>query len=278
MNRCILNNYPCVLLFCVLLLTSSGLNAGTQVFSEPNRARDSLKDLLHQAKDNCRRSELNYLLGKEASDNENNEAALNYGKKALAIAKDANCKELLLKCYNLVGTAFDDLANYSEAEKYYTVGLETAKKENNFKYASVFYTNIGECFRNQDNFSKALDSYMHALKIDGEQKDSVRIVSDYFTLTLLYSNIEEPHSFKKYLLKTIDLAAKLNNEKVMAKCYNMYGIYQGNQEHYDSAQYFYYKGLELAKKNGILHLEAKIYSNLSDIFMNKKDMAKTIEY
>lgn len=239
---------------------------------------DSLQALVNNSLHDCRRADLLLKLGSAYLSSNLNELAIRYGKQSLDLSTNLSCKKNLLPCYKMLGIAFDDNGNYPEARKHFELGLNIAIKQNDAEQKSVFYTNLGETCRSQADYSKALEYFLNALKIDEETESESRLVSDYFTLTLLFGNLDEASQQKKYLFKALHLSKKIKNKRVEAKCYNIYANLLGDEGKIDSALLFYQKGLELAREIKLKHLEAKILSNIGGIFKSKCDYENALIY
>jgi serine phosphatase RsbU (regulator of sigma subunit)/Tfp pilus assembly protein PilF len=123
-----------------------------------------------------------------------------------------------------------------------------------------------------------LDCFFKALKIDESKKDSERLVSDYFTLTLLFGNLNEILQQKKYLFKALDLSKKIHSKRIESKCYNIYANLLSDEHKIDSALYFYNKSLVIAKEINLKHLQAKVLSNMGSVYRDKGDFTNAIIY
>lgn len=239
---------------------------------------DSLKKNLSTSLHDCHRADILFQLGKKCQENNQNDLAIRYAKQCLDLSINLDCKKTLLKCYNLIGIAFDDNGNYPEAKKSFQIGLDLSLRLKDDENASIFYTNLGETYRNQADYTKAMDCFLKGLKIDEGKHDEARMVSDYFTLTLLFGNLDEVQQQKKYLSRALFLSKKISNKRVEAKCYNIYANLLVDEDKQDSALFFYEKSLKLAKEIDLKHLQAKVLANIGGVYRDKKDYPNAIIY
>lgn len=169
---------------------------------------DSLRRLLTESFHDCHRASVLYQIGSALQSESKNELAIRFGKQSLDLSNRLSCDSISIRCYNLLGIAYDDNGDYSNAKKFFLLGLEQSLKMKDEDNLSVFYTNLGETSRSQANYTEALDYFLKALKLDESKKNEKRLVSDYFTLALLFGNLSETNQEKKYLFKALALSKK----------------------------------------------------------------------
>lgn len=185
--------------------------------------------------------------------------------QALSIAEKlsvSSVKELALGGKKGVSSSLGNLGaynflkgDYSKALDYYFKAMKVDEELNNKKRIASHYGNIGIVYRNQADYSKALEYYLKALKIDEELKNSPD--------------------------KTLELAGK----KGMATRLGNIGIVYDEQADYQKALDYYLKALkideELNNKNGMairLGNIGVVYFNQAEEFRQLSDTAKTNEY
>lgn len=239
---------------------------------------DSLKKLLSISLHDCNRAGILYQIGRALQEENKNDLAIRFGKQSLDLSGKFSCDSIAIRCYNLLGIAYDDNGDYPSAKRFFQSGLDLALALNDEDNISIFYTNLGETCRSQANYSQALDYFLKALKLDEAKKDEKRLVSDYFTLALLFGNLDETFQEKKYLFKALNLSKKINNKRVEAKCYNIYAILIEEEGKTDSALYYYNKSLVIAREIELKHLEAKVLSNIGGIYRERGDFKNAITY
>ena len=89
---------------------------------------DSLKNLLGTSLHDCERADILCEIGVALLDNHKNDLAIRFGKQSLDLATNLSCDSTIIRCYNLLGIAFDDNGDYPNARKFFQLGLDLSIK------------------------------------------------------------------------------------------------------------------------------------------------------
>ncbi|MCK4647036.1 MAG: CHAT domain-containing protein [Candidatus Aminicenantes bacterium] len=158
-------------------------------------------------------------------------------KKALNMAKSLNHRNEIGRCLNNIGLHYSQLNNYSKALSCYKDAIEIAKKEKDKSGEGICLTNIGLIYRQLGKYDKALEYYTKALKIDQD------------------------------LEKWDHICIDLNNIGIV---YRAKGHVSGNKEDFDTALYYLYECLKLARKIVYTQIEVVALNNIGFAYINLK--------
>jgi predicted ATPase len=89
---------------------------------------------------------------------ESAEEALSWTRKAFELAERLSAPEVLVGCYNNLGTLSLKSGEHEKALKYYEHGLKIALENNLFGYASALYNNLSELYWDTGEFQKMFET------------------------------------------------------------------------------------------------------------------------
>jgi tetratricopeptide (TPR) repeat protein len=149
---------------------------------------------------------------------------------------------------NNLAFEYEKIGDYEKALNLYSYALTlpayiSPKSAPQQLYARV-HNNIGNIYFNTKNYTKAIEEYSIAIKMDPEYSQA------YFNLGLLYKTIGDLNKAIYYYQKAIELSPKT------AEYYNNLGIVYMLKDDYDEAIKMYTKALEINPSF------TQVYSNL----------------
>jgi hypothetical protein len=149
---------------------------------------------------------------------------------------------------NNLAFEYEKIGDYEKALNLYSYALTlpayiSPKSAPQQLYARV-HNNIGNIYFNTKNYTKAIEEYSIAIKMDPEYSQA------YFNLGLLYKTIGDLNKAIYYYQKAIELSPKT------AEYYNNLGIVYMLKDNYDEAIKMYTKALEINP------YFTQVYSNL----------------
>ena len=224
--------------YLILLVLIANLGLGIQSFSAMTRQeRENLEKQISEAYDKDDQKKLLSLVTKYVNEFPNNADYL-----------------------NKLGVLYDNLDNYSEAEKYYLKAIERGN------YNAI--SNLAYVYYEKEEYEKAIKYYKEYQKIADN-------TDNYYWIAAAYDNLEDYKNAKEWHLKATKydkdgfsenllgiIYAKEGNQKEALKWYSA-AIEKGNLWAYESLAALYIsmgdyktadkwarKGLELAKKKG----------------------------
>jgi two-component system, NarL family, sensor kinase len=221
------------IIFCVLYFT---LYATDSV--------DSLKHiLLTDKEDSTKVIHLNSLCREYLSTN-NFSNALQYGDKALALAKKINYKKGIASSYNNIGITYYNQRSLDKALAYFSIALKLRLEIGNKQDIATSYNNLGLIYWNQGNYTLALQNHTACLKVYEEIGDT----------------------------------------KYVSNAYNNIGITYYSQGNYDKALQNYFAALRIQEEIGDKKQKPDMYSiaascdGIGGVLIAEKNYTKALEY
>lgn len=200
--------------------------------------------------------------------------ALQYSNEALRISKELGWKEGIAKSNFALGTVYNQYLQFDKALVYFKQALGTSNKKLN----STVYQSLGNVYINKSDFSKALDYYFRALKIDESLKDKKDIAKISANIGSIYYGI---HDFKNaifYFNKAAKGNKETGNETDLAIVYrNIGGVYNSMGQTQKAIPY-YENAYQLSLKTKNEVLQTRILSDFALLYYNLNDFDKAIDY
>jgi len=141
---------------------------------------DSLISLAYNAPDSLAARYYNDVCWKLR--NSSPETAIQFGDKAIELAKKNGDNEQLVKGYSYIGVCHRNLGNYSDALEYYELGVENARKYGVTEQEAYGYVNLGNLYIYQDNIIEAENNLQKALRLGEQLNDSAIMAYAYLNL------------------------------------------------------------------------------------------------
>jgi serine phosphatase RsbU (regulator of sigma subunit)/Tfp pilus assembly protein PilF len=136
---------------------------------------------------------------------------LNYGTKALELAKKLKYQKGEAYALKYVGMGYFIQGEYIKAMSYFQKALEIFELIKDKKGSANMLSNIGVIYNNEGNDAKALELYLQSLSISQEINDSVRVVTALINIGLIYSKKESSiDKAQDNYLKALKISEQIN--------------------------------------------------------------------
>jgi tetratricopeptide (TPR) repeat protein/anti-sigma regulatory factor (Ser/Thr protein kinase) len=188
-----------------------------------------------------------------------------------------------------IGLVYNHLGDYNKSLEYQLRALDISKKSGDLYNVQNELGNIGETYDDLGNKTRALSFFREAIAINEKIDNNRGIASNLINTGILYNGIGNYDSAFFYLKKALKLYRLLNDKYGMSNALsyisnsylkapdeviNRQGIRL--QERYEKAIELQQRSLQMASEIGNLSTEGDGWSNLSDIYIHKKDFAKAL--
>lgn len=174
---------------------------------------------------------------------------------------------------------------YDSAGVHYHKSLNKFIELNDKGMQAIVYNGIGSVYAGQSNFSKAIDYKLKALnlkeKLFHEKNKKIKeisIVKSYYDIALTYTLMKKNSLAIEYLNKCIRFYKKANDQSFNYEIYNLLGNIYYNTNKPDSSELFFRKSLYFAILTDSPSDQAATYSNISNIFSDKKQYDSCLYY
>ena len=153
--------------------------------------------------------------------NDYNNKALKEFFKALKIAEEIKDIKSIANTLNCIGNSYRENQNYSLAINYYLKAIEIRKQIGDKINLSTTYVNIGKLFLKQKYYSKALNYLFMALNISNELGHKRTIVKANGTIGTIYFEQKKYNEAIIFCIKSLDLAKEIGYLEYIAKANKM---------------------------------------------------------
>jgi len=254
-------------LITVFVFLSAGLKATS--------VTDSLERLLPAAKDTAKVKLLSDLCWEYRFISA--DTALQYGNKALEMAKHINYPKGIAQAYNDMGIIYIDKSFYSKAIEYFQKAMDIRQKLNDIEGMASLYNKIGIVYQKQGKLKEALQNQIEALKIYEKLGKDLWIGYSLNNIAIIHLNLGNLKKSLEYNLEALKYRKKMNDVYGEAGSYgNIANVYLRMK---DTATAVSYYNSALATFRKIKNDEAisAMLSNLGNIYMAQGQNHKALK-
>jgi len=195
----------------------------------------------------------------------NAEEAILYAEKAIKYAKSINHVKGFGASKNELGSIHLKYGNYTKATKLYDEALTAFESIDDQEEVAYVLNNIGRNYYNQADYTKALEYVFRSLKIKKALQiknihNTITLIGDVFR------DQKEYDKALLYYEEALDYCLKDNNEYGMAGIYNDMEIVYRKKRDFEKALELRNKCILLDKKTGNDHGLSVSYNNLGELY------------
>ncbi|MDP2672264.1 MAG: tetratricopeptide repeat protein [Nanoarchaeota archaeon] len=195
--------------------------------------------------------------------------ALEYFDKSLDINKSLKDSLGVSLVLNNIGAIFDKQNKNEQALIFYFNSLKIANKINDEAQKAYCYNNISNVYRKEDNFGKALEYLQESAKINEKRKDKRNLALNLLSMGEIYLKNKDPTGAIEYLKKADNISKEIGNPSLQKDIYETF--YQIYKEKKDFEKSLEYHTLFSQTKDSLLNEKSyKQVAELSTIYETEK--------
>jgi tetratricopeptide (TPR) repeat protein len=137
---------------------------------------------------------------------------------------------------------------------------------------------MGVVYKNMGIFDSALYNFLTVERLAFAPKHATLLLSARINIASLYFSSRPEELEEGYLLETLELSKKLNNQVSQANIIQILGGVSFNKENYNKALEYFEEGLEISKKTGDKNTQAYLFQSIGNVYYKQKQFKKAIEY
>ncbi len=243
-----MNKAKVILLF---LLSSLFFNISAQNLHKT----DSLENIFEQTtNDSIRNSALKQLFNEYLKDNWG--MAVNTAKNGISLFKETNPENTIF-WYNKLGDIYSEQGFYTLSLNAFSDALKISNN-NNLNSARILLK-IAKIYYRREEFDKSIEIYQNTLnefnnlKQSDPEKAELGIAKTYNKLGIVYELKNNLDTSKVFFKKALKLRLKINKPKDIADSYTSLGFFSNVVQEYDSALYYFSKGINTCNKYNNFH-------------------------
>lgn len=182
-----------------------------------------------------------------------------------------------------LGLVFQNQGNYEKSLEYSLAALRVMEKMKDTSLIASVYSNIGNVYFLREEYPTAKDYYFRSLALKRSTKLNVMRQNVHKTLNNIantYIKMDEPDSALMYFRSSVAYAEKVADYKNMCLAFSEMGIAFNRKKLYDSALYFYKKGLDIYEGGKFSNDYDKtvLLSSISQTYLDKNQIKPAVEY
>lgn len=138
--------------------------------------------------------------------------------------------------------------------------------------------NIANIYKEEGNFTKALENYLTSLKLAENIEDKKTISQNLYNIGSIYSEKSNYPKALEYYFKCLKIAEDINDEKGIGRILMSIGLIYKEEYNYVKSNEYYLKSLKIAEKLGdIIGIESNL-GNIANIYVIQTNYEKALEY
>lgn len=263
-----------LLLFAVFNYGSLILNCSAQ---QNKIAIDSLNSLLKtNIADSIRAKIFNNLCAEYA--NYDYEKAIDYGNKALLIARDQKLQKEIATALNNIGSIYIYQGKYKEALQNIIQSLKIWETLGDRSSIANTLNNIGNIYYYQSQFDQAISYYEQSLKIEREEANERGVAKSLYNIGLIYQ--DQKNNYEKatnYFEQSLKIFKKIGNNREVAYLLNSLGSVNETAGNFDVSLSYYLKSLEKFKEANDKKGIAATYAAIGAVYGKQNSYNQAID-
>jgi tetratricopeptide (TPR) repeat protein len=199
-------------------------------------------------------------------------------REVLAEAERRDCLRLQIRCYLIIGTAYELMGRSELSLPALQKGLALAGQGQEIKLRSTLLGNIGLYFGNRGDYPRATNYALQALRLAQESKDYFNISSIYNHLGSIYADQGQYDSALMYFHNSYKLLPLLKDEEGVSFVLSNIATINVLNKNYREGERYYLEGLQSAKKHKMIESVCNTYQNLGNLYYETGQWKKAIAY
>jgi serine phosphatase RsbU (regulator of sigma subunit)/tetratricopeptide (TPR) repeat protein len=211
---------------------------------------DQVFTLLKTAKNPKAEIDAQYLLAMTHYVESNYEKSQFIVNQCIKIARTQGDKDILAKCYNLLGAIHFNTGNYEEAINGYENKLLIVWEVKDTVSVIETLYNLSLIYNAEGNYYKSLENNYTGLTLAEKTLDAQSMMIAYQGLGIAYHKIKDSKKAIIFLKKALQLAITyLKPYEQSGIMIDLANVYQEISDH-EKAEYYYKRARDIAKRNG----------------------------
>jgi len=197
-----------------------------------------------------------------------------FAEQALELAQKLNYTIGVANSYYYVGVINALSGNTKEAELNYTNGLKIFVQIKNTKGQASTLGQIGSLYLAKEEFAKALEYRLMALRLYEKSKDKVNEAVALTNIAIIYARTEQCKDAENYFNKAIAIKKEIGDERGASIIYTNLGAMFYDQQKFDAALLNFKNALAIQEKLGDTRIIVTCKTNIGNIYLHQKKYAE----
>lgn len=209
------------------------------------------------------------------------DVALSYYRKALQIEQKIGHQYGIARAQNQIGAVYHKRNKITSAIEYYEKAHQILHRLPGLKAAKAIAetkNNLGFCYKDMGDNTKAMKYYLEALKIREDIGEARGLADSYLRLGYIHSDNKNYEKSLRYYQDALKIFDNLSDKYELAKVYYSMGWVYMNLRDYPKALQYYEKSLDYQQDLGANNLMAKLFKNIGYVFVYQNKNKEALDY
>ncbi len=162
-----------------------------------------------------------------------------------------------------IGNCYRNLQEYDKAFEYYSKGQDELEKLGDKQMLAVLFINLGVVYHKTNDLANALKSYFKALKLYTELNMFWQRGTLYNNIANIYFGLNQVKKAMKYYMKALESIHKEENPQLYALLNINIGSCERISGNYSTAEEYIKRGIDILKEHNLKTHLGEAYRNLS---------------
>ena len=201
-----------------------------------------------------------------------------YGQQELELATKLDWKKGTAWGNINLGTNYQSKGDYSRALEYYFTALKLDEGIVDKKGIAYVAISVGIVYTKQSDYPKALEYYQKALKIDEGIGNKYGMAAAIGNIGLLYNEQSDYPRALEYDFKALKIKEEIGDKSGIASAANNIGYVYLNQSDYPKALEYFQRALKIDEELEDKNNIAAVTGNIGLLYKSQRDYSKGLEY
>ncbi len=203
----------------------------------------------------------------------NNDSAMYYAEKGIALALEINYKKGLAFCYGSLGFCF---INYdaNKAIEFTKRALDIRTSINDQPGIAASLNVLGVIYYYKGDYLKSIEYHLKALQLREKIGNELRTATSYNNISLVYMALEDYETALNYLNKALEIRTRTNNKTSIGIIKDNMGFIYSKKGEFEKAFRYLNEALLLNEEMGNNKTIASNHFNLAGIYKTLVDYEK----
>lgn len=191
--------------------------------------------------------------------------AIARAEEGLELAREAGLLSRVSDCTNVLSLIYIDMNDTQKALQYAFESIQTSEASKDTADMASAYHNVGKIYQVNNDYINAKKYFEKSLAAYQQIGRERLIAVAYSSLSTVEEN---PKKRRDYLLKAIEIGARIENNNILGYAYgNLGGYYYVEEKDAVKALEYYRKSRDAAVQTGDLYLIANVDYEMGQVFM-----------
>lgn len=194
-------------------------------------------------------------------------------KNALSAISDST-NPILLDTYLELGIAYLRLSRFDSAEFHLRTGLDIISEHPDPHTEASFYNMMGNLMKDKNDYKEAITFYLKATEIFEQSGDDDGLTQSLSNIGNLQNLLGDYDKALDYALKSLAIAEKINKQPSIAYSNRLLGRIYRKLGQFDEALLAYDRALQVYQSSGAKRDVAETLTSIGNIYYEKENLEK----